>query len=409
MEHDKTRLDYLLGRYLQESIDKDELIELGELFAELDEESLLTAIDRATALNEGFQEYRLPTEDNYQQMLRDPRIQLDPPKTEEVKSSRLAFSPWLTSIAAMFVVGFILFFKYYPSDDILEAAVNPTNTEQIVPGGDKAILTLADGRTINLDDLDEGQIADEMGVRISKTAEGQIFYEPTSESGSLAARYNRIETPRGGEYRLILPDGTKVWLNAASSLKYPTHFDDNIRMVELVGEAYFEVPQRVGNDRNQQSFVVETPMQRVEVLGTQFNVNAYPDVANEKTTLVEGKVRISAFADNENGSFRTLKPHEEATIDVSGRSPISVTQVDPSVATAWKDGYFAFADAHITDVMRTLSRWYDIEVVYENDLADTSFGGTISKFEDFSKLLEAIELTGSVRFEISGRRVIVMT
>lgn len=403
---DRSRLHYLLTRYMSGSIDSDESEELAVLVAELEDYTLFSAMERAAADATVRSKPRMPNESHYHRILQDPRLQNDPPRGTLSQGRRRVLYGWCAGAAAAVIMAVWLFIwgvqsdgKDMPTSDM--AAV-------IQPGGDKATLTLADGRTVTLDDLEGGRIAEEMGIRISKTDDGQILYESVAEHGGDERAYNHIQTPRGGEYRLVLPDGTKVWLNASSSLSYPIRFSDTSRVVQLVGEAYFEVvPRLTANGQNKQlPFVVQTPQQQVEVLGTQFNVNAYPDDGHEKTTLLEGMVRVSAITDA--ATAQTLEPGDEASVPSNG-SGITIAQVDPKIAAAWKEGYFAFENAHITDVMRTLARWYDIEVIYESDLGDAYFGGTISKFEQFDKLLETIELTGSVRFQISGRRVTVMT
>lgn len=406
MLSDRSRLHYLLTRYISGSIDSDESEELAAIVAELEDHAIYTAMERAAADAMVRSKPRLANELHYRRILQNPRLQTDPPRGVRSRGRRRVLYGWSVGAAAAVIIAVSLFIRGSGSDE--EAKATSFVAAEIQPGRDKATLTLADGRTVTLDDLEGGRIAEEMGIRISKTDDGQIMYESVGEHTGIEQAYNRIQTPKGGEYRLVLPDGTKVWLNAASSLSYPMRFSDTSRTVQLVGEAFFEVvPMPTGNGQDKPlPFVVETPQQQVEVLGTQFNVNAYPDDGREKTTLLEGKVRVSARM--EAASTHTLKPGDEARVP-SGGSRITITQVDPNIAAAWKEGYFAFDNAHIKDVMRTLARWYDIELVYESDLGDAYFGGTISKFEQFDKLLEAIELTGVVRFCIAGRRVTVMT
>src|SRR5690606_22733085 len=277
-------------------------------------------------------------------------------------------------------------------------------------GSQKATLTLADGRIISLDEASTGDLVEQGGFRIVKTGDGKLNHEKLTEVTGAMAGYHTIQTRRGGEYQLVLPDGANVWLNAASSLCYPAVFNGSRRSVELTGEAYFEVAKISGHD-GQVPFVVNTANQEVEVLGTHFNIKAYPEDQTSKTTLLEGSVRVSLKSKLHKSAVSSiLKPNQQATISGSNQR-ISLATVDPVNAVAWKNGVFAFHDNTIVEVMNTIARWYDVEVEYVGENAPESkvFGGAISKFENFEKLLRTIELTGTVKFKIEGRRVIVMT
>lgn len=209
-----------------------------------------------------------------------------------------------------------------------------------------------------------------------------------------------IATPRGGTYQVILSDGSKVWLNAASSIKFPASFTgQQQRRVTLVGEAYFEIAKH-----KSQKFVVNTRNQEVAVLGTHFNINSYLDEGNEKTTLLEGSVRVSSVR-AEVKDVR-LVPGQQAT--VSAASKIDVEEVDVNEVVAWKEGKFVFVEEDVPSIMNKIARWYDVEIVYEGDVRRKALGGSVSRFKNVSEVLEKLSDTKAVQFRIEGRKVIVM-
>jgi ferric-dicitrate binding protein FerR (iron transport regulator) len=282
----------------------------------------------------------------------------------------------------------------------------------IAPGKNKAFLTLADGSRIALDDANNGKIADQAGVTISKTADGQLLYQVSDSAKPTQAGFNTVETPKGGQYQVNLPDGTKVWLNAGSSLRYPAQFALNKRRVELKGEAYFEVAKRTvkGNGPAKRlPFIVKTNSQEVEVLGTHFNINSYQEEGDTRTTLLEGSVAVHSLSNAPKGlsiANQILKPGEQSTL--RGES-IKVATVDTEQVMAWKEGFFMFDDENLQSIMHKVARWYDVEVDFkDNSLKTKSFSGTVSRFSNVSQLLKKIELTGSVHFKIEERRIVVM-
>lgn len=265
---------------------------------------------------------------------------------------------------------------------------------KVLPGGDKAYLTLANGRKVNLNKLNEGQQIEEEGVKVVKAADGQLVYV-VKNRGIAGSGYNTIETPAGGQFEVQLPDGTKVWLNASSSLRYPVNFSAKERKVELKGEGYFEVKSDI-----KRPFKVASKEQVVEVLGTHFNINTYADEPDTKTTLIEGSVKV-----NRQNVSKILKPGEQATISPSG---FEVEKVDVSQAIAWHNGDFAFEGTDLKTIMRQLSRWYDVEVVYEGDIEHVKFGGSISRSKNIAEILKVLKMTQRVNFKLEGRRVLVM-
>jgi transmembrane sensor len=264
------------------------------------------------------------------------------------------------------------------------------------PGSSKAVLTLGDGSQLTLDKhVRNGQIAAQGGIIINKNAEGQIVYNAPAGFMPDNGPENVITTPRGGIYAVVLPDGTKVWLNAASALKFPTFFSHNERTVALTGEAYFEVAPDA-----QKPFRVVCGDTRIEVLGTHFNVSNYPDEPAVTTTLLQGSVRVSA-----NGQSTLLQPGEQSAIDE--QQLITVNKgADSSEVLAWKNDQFYFKDAHISTIMRQISRWYDVDVVFDGPLPNDEFSGKISRDVNASQVLKILALSG-INFKIEGRKIIL--
>lgn len=276
--------------------------------------------------------------------------------------------------------------------------------EHILPGTNTAVLTLADGKKINLNDVSIGKLAEESGIVVKKAADGQLVYsidpkvadQQQAGLGKSSAALNTISTPKAGQYQLNLPDGTKVWLNAASSLKFPSSFAGlNQRRVSLNGEAYFEVSKN-----KKLPFIVETDKQAVEVLGTHFNVNSYKDEPQTKTTLLEGSVRVSLSK----GKEVVLKPGQQSALNLNNQ--ISVTDADVEEAVAWRKGFFQFDNASIETVLRQLARWYDVEVEYEKGMPNKNFTGKIYRNLTLAEALRGIGFTG-VNFKVKDRTIII--
>ncbi|ALL05007.1 hypothetical protein AQ505_05560 [Pedobacter sp. PACM 27299] len=292
-----------------------------------------------------------------------------------------------------------------PREQLSQSKINPVHQ--------KAMLTLADGRRITLDEAENGEIAEQGGVIITKTKDGQLVYEGSANEGSVteksttegsastaAARGNapnKIETPKGGQYQVNLPDGTKVWLNAASSLSYPVSFTGDKREVKLLGEAYFEVAKN-----KNMPFVVYSKGQEVEVLGTHFNVNAYPDEAKTKTTLLEGSVKVKLLVAK---GTALLKPGQQSVYE---GDQLDVNAIDVAEVIAWKEGYFLFQDEDIRSIMRKIARWYDVEIVYAANISPKEIGGRISRNKSLDYVLRTLSRTDKFNFKVEGRRVTVM-
>ena len=277
----------------------------------------------------------------------------------------------------------------------------------VAPGGNKATLTLASGSTIILDNAQNGTLVQQGNIKISKLDSSSLAYNNAPAASKTAeALYNTISTPRGGQYQVVLADGSKVWLNAASSLRFPVSFTGKERKVELTGEAYFEV----SHDPHQPFKVIMAPDAQgegggeVEVLGTHFNINAYTDEREIKTTLLEGAVKI--YPSSGKGKELELKPGEQAALHTSGEIKL-IPNVDIDETVAWKNGNFQFNDASIETIMRQVARWYDVEIVYEGKVTN-SFVANISRNVPISKLLRLLQLTNLVHFKIDGKKITVM-
>lgn len=309
---------------------------------------------------------------------------------------------WRWAAAAIFILmaglsGLLL--KKQPDKPIKITKNHVINGTPIKPGSNMATLTLADGTTIALEDAADGIVAQTGGTAVKKLGKGLIAYSGKGNNAPADEHsINTINIPRGGQYMVTLSDGTKVWLNSESSLTYPVAFGGAQRKVILKGEAYFEV-----NKNEQKPFIAQTDHAEVYVLGTHFNINAYEDEKNEKVTLLEGSVRLSAGTDK-----ALLRPGEQGIVELS-RAGIEKKKVNINQIMAWKAGYFVFRNNTIQDIMRQIGRWYDVEVVYQGDIPKGTFGGTYSRNKDIHELLKGLELTGLVHFKIEGRKIIVMT
>lgn len=305
----------------------------------------------------------------------------------------------LFRVAAALLIGitgistyFVLSTKDHPLAQQQAQSALPVNN--VTPGGDKAILTLADGSTIILDETRNGQVAKQGGTQIAKQGNGQIVYNASDEKAGEVV-FNTLTTPRGGQFQIILPDGSKVWLNAVSSIRYPTAFTGNERKVEVTGEVYFEIAQ----DANK-PFKVNVQDIEVKVLGTHFNINAYTDEEVVKTTLLSGSVGIT-----KSSAVVILKPGQQAR--AANNQPVKVIDhVDVTEEVAWKNGSFSFQKADLQTVMRQIARWYDVEIVYEGKIPARRFGGKIARSSDVSDVLKILEETG-VHFRMESRKIIV--
>ena len=263
------------------------------------------------------------------------------------------------------------------------------------PGGNKAVLTLANGKIIILDSVQNGIIVKMATFEVNKTKDGQLVYNVV-ENSTQKPGFNTLSTPRGGQYQVILPDGSKVWLNAASSIKFPSVFKGKIREVELKGEAYFEVAKNAA-----MPFKVKSTHAQIEVLGTHFNVRAYDDENDMKTTLIEGSVKITS-----GNLTNVLKPGDQAVLNGDNGMKV-INDVDAELETAWKNGLFQFKDASIKEIMRQAALWYNLNISFEGEIPKRYFTGKISRNVKASEFLNMLKYTG-IKFRIEGENIIVM-
>lgn len=304
---------------------------------------------------------------------------------------------WAAAAAILLLLGTGAYFwsRHTPASKQVASNSPVRPLHDATPGVTGAVLTLDDGKQVVLDSTGNGVIATQNGTKVL-LSNGQLDYETGNASGRIS--YNTMTTPRGRQFTLTLPDGTKVWLNAASSLKYPTAFTGNERKVEITGEAYLEVAQ----DANKPFILSVSDNVTVRVLGTSFNINAYPDENTVRTMLVSGSVQVAAV---KGASADPLKPGHQASVQKS-TGQISIRPADEEQVLAWKNGYFHFDRADIQTIMRQISRWYDVEVEYE-EIPDKKFSGTIPRNVNASQVFKILELTGNVHFKIAGNKVIV--
>ncbi|ADY51364.1 anti-FecI sigma factor, FecR [Pseudopedobacter saltans DSM 12145] len=311
---------------------------------------------------------------------------------------RKNYSWWKwASVAASVLLGLAFTFYFIQIRDVNKAERLSLSVDSIKVDRDKVYLTLGNGKKINLSDYDSGKITDEEGIRITKNKEGALVYEVSDKFKDQAGlRFNSIEVPRGGKLMIQLPDGTKVWLNAASKFRYPLAFIGKERIVELSGEAYFEVAKN-----KDVPFKVKTNEQIIEVLGTHFNVHNYADEVSAKTTLLEGSVKVYSGE-----SAALLIPGQQAVTDRNGKD-IKINTVNVTDVMAWKNGYYVFENADVKQIMNYLSRWYDVDVEYLGEITTKRFGGVFKQSADLRELLEYLETYGDIHFKIRERRVIV--
>lgn len=380
---------------MQQPYDKDYLNELADKW----QRGTLTEAERTyfnqwydhwrnaeVELPEGFAKNPLELRD------RNHRAILERIRLQKQKPLRHLWWPRI-GIAASLLLLVSITGLYYFNRTQKGPALKAQVTRPILPGTNKAILTLAGGTRVNLTDHRTGAITAQSGSQVTKTAPGSILYRPTDKSNPTALTYNTLSTPRGGTFQVTLPDGTHAWLNAESSLRFPTAFAGKERQVEMTGEVYFEV----AHDKVH-PFIVMSPGQAVTVLGTHFNINAYAGEKRVTTTLLEGSVQVKS-----SGQLRQLRPGQQTLLQ-SGR--ISLSDADTEQAVAWKNGETVFRHTAIGEVMQTISRWYDIDVHYQTEPQYT-LSGEISRSASIGEVLTMLKNSG-VHYRLEGRQLIVL-
>ncbi|MEH3114313.1 FecR family protein [Pedobacter terrae] len=303
--------------------------------------------------------------------------------------------PRFAAAAAIILVLFGVF-KLYERNLTPEQPLVQNQKEQITPGTFGATLTLANGKQIRLSHLKNGLFAEEAGVKITKTAKGELVYEVKDEADN-TLKTNTLSTAKGETFKVELPDGSSVWLNAASSLTYTTNLANaEIRKVKLSGEAYF----KVAHDK-EHPFVVTTRGHDIKVLGTEFNVSSYENDDEEITTLVQGKISMNTSRDR-----IILAPGEKGTVHNGG---IEKSTANIEAATGWKNNEFVFASQDIKSIMKLIARWYDVNITYEGEIPSEKISGSISRFSDIHSVLNILQATGTVKIKTMGNRVVVST
>jgi transmembrane sensor len=305
---------------------------------------------------------------------------------------------YVAAAAIFILIAVSAYFVFLKKSEKPLIAEKPTPVQNdLLPGGNKAILTLADGTTFVLDSAKNGALAVQGNTQIIK-GDGTLAYNKKEQVGiAQNVVYNSVSTPKGGQYQLTLADGTRVWLNAASSIRFPTAFAGSDRRVEITGETYFEVAHNASKP-----FHVVVNGLDVQVLGTHFNINSYPDEESMQTTLLEGSVKVS-FGSTKQTVF--IKPGEQASLSKDGKLS-TIKDVDVDKVIAWKNGWFEFDKTDLQAILRQISRWYDVDVVYEKNVTQEKFGGRISRNLPLSNLLELLKSNG-VQFKLDGKKLIV--
>lgn len=319
----------------------------------------------------------------------------------EKAPAKMHFRPWKWMIAAaLFLAVCAIGIRLYLISDTTPPTEVAKTKHDVKPGKNQATLTLADGSIVALDSIHTGSIAQQAGLIITKQKDGTLLYEVANQN-KLGDGTNTISTPMGGKYTVVLADKTTITLNSASSITYPLSFTETDRRVLLKGEAYFEVAK----DKHR-PFIVSThssagvSSQDVEVLGTHFNINAYADDNSYVTTLLEGSIKISTKA---NPIGEVLSPGEQATV----RKDISIVRTSTEAAVAWKDDIFYFSNESIENLMKRIARWYNVDVEFKGPSPKMGFWGQISMKKTLSEVLQSLEDTGQVQFELTGRKVVV--
>lgn len=376
MPYDPSRITYLLQRYTAKSCTKEELEELFAVIAAAENDETLHQFMEAEFHRFNGEEAfpQIDTESVYANIVqKEPRRIFTLPRVAAAAAVLLLATWW-----------FIQTNKTTTPPQIVE------EKKEILPGSNKAVLTLADGSTVTLDSAGN-QVISRGDTKISQQ-NGQLLY---SSAGKAAEGYNKLSTPRGGQFRVVLPDGTKVWLNSASSLRYPMAFTGKERIVELEGQGYFEVAQNA-----EQPFKVKAHEMEVQVLGTHFDIMAYADENTVNTTLLEGAVQVK-----EGNTARLLKPGQQAILKSHA---FTVQEADVKRVIAWKNGLFVFNDMALPAILREVARWYDVEIVYETTPGTELYGGGLARNLHLSNVLTLLEGSGFNHFRVEGRKVIVL-
>lgn len=389
-----SRLEYLLDRYVGNNCTAKEEEEFMALLAQPENQAALQKLIDRVIENTGS-EIEMP--DQVSAFVLQNILKNDQRPVIPIRNGRTVFSFWMRIAAAVILI--LAGAAYWISDKGYSVktkvdGITPAFSH-ILPGGNRAVLITSDGSTIVLDSVQNGTVTQQGNAKINKQA-GLLIYDASAFARpGTSTVYNTLSTPKGGQYQVVLSDGSKVWLNAASSLHFPTAFTDSQRIVELTGEGYFEVAKN-----REKPFLVRVGDVQVKVLGTHFNVNAYGDESAVKTSLLEGSVKITKG--NANG---ILKPGEQAVLN-NKDDRLEIGKTDMDAVMAWKNGLFQFEGADITTIMKEIGRWYNVEIVYAANVPIRQFEGKISRTAQLSEVLRILELS-NVKFTVIGNKIIV--
>lgn len=393
----QSRLAYLFKVYFNETATAQERDELTELLMQRENDAEVQSL-----ITETWQNFKAPgqqftkeqSEDMFAKILAKGKA-VAPIVTHNKKYFFIPGRVAAAAIVLIAVFGTWFWLKSKPvQQPIAQVQKKATPKAVIAPGGDKAVLTLADGSVIILDTTRQGELTKQGNTKVVRLNTATLAYNAGTASNPDVV-YNTLATPVGGQYQVILPDGSKVWLNASSSIHFPTIFKGKERQVSVTGEAYFEVAKNAA-----MPFKITVKNMEVEVLGTHFDIMAYDDESSVNTTLLEGSVKVS-----EGGAVKMLVPGQQALVDKTGA--IKIDAADVEEVMAWKNGWFQFNSADIQTVMRQISRWYNVDVAYEGKIPAGHFTGAVSRSNDISQVLKIMQ-DGGVRFKIEGRKLIVL-
>lgn len=385
----------LLARYIRGECNAEELEQVRQFLFQPEWQQALEEL-----LDEDFAQFRSTDVVQGESQAWNQRFQEKymPLHTDQPVVRRIGWYRYAAAIAIFVISTTILVIRMSTQQPVEHLA---QNGDKVLPGSDKAILKLSDGNTLSLSDVTEGKLTEQGGVEIEKTTAGEIIYRVGTKTTQASKTYNSVVTPNGGQYRIILPDGSTAWLNAASSLTYPVCFAANERRVKMTGEVYFEIAKvkRVDNDRNV-PFFVETDKQEIAVLGTKFNVNAYQNEPYLRTALVEGSVKVTSVA---NGQSVFLEPGQQALLS----DDLLVKPADLNQQLGWQRGDFVFKGETLAAVLRQISRWYDVEVECPPHLGKLRFAGIVSRAKPLSAVIKIMKSTNDINLTIHERRLIV--
>lgn len=399
-----TNLQEIFARYLSGEASPKEVRFLLQQFGKKENETELKAAIRRQL--EAGHEMPEPIEKSWESVLQDTyqaiKVQISHKNQieDDVKTLHQIHIRrwWRYSIAAamaVLVASSVFIFFNHKKGSSVQTRTEIVQRRDIAPGGNKAILTLSNGTSIGLDSTKNGVIFLQGNTKVVKQNNGLLSFNNVGSGKATRTLYNTITTPRGGQYEVVLSDGTKVWLNAASSIRFPNEFTGNVREVRVTGEAYFEV-----TDNTQMPFKVLVNDMTVQVLGTHFNVMAYKDEPVAKITLLNGAVKVTDGDKNV-----LLNPGEQAQVNLKGQLT-KVENVDLQGTIAWKNNQFWFNGDDIQTVMRELSRWYNVNVIIKGDIPQ-HFGGDISRNIYVSKVFEALQATSHLQYKIQDSTIIV--